>query len=287
MTPDDHVDIGFHEVLSHYPEEEELLFVALSELGRLRLDWPKIFLHSCPDISLIWIRCARNAGSGLVPHSRGSVVSICSRIWANTLPCITSSSRSCGDARSRGVRFGRGTAKDCVDHMRRAHDIPPSVKAANLPRWFPPWKVTREQWTSMSRQAVSGIAVDTLLLSRIGVPLFHRYRVVNRSGTHGAFHGSYIRRLHAFLEKSDAASLRRRHRRCARDIAARMLRTSIRDTEDRTPYVSSRPKIIRARRKCAECGCFPWARPEVRGRVRKVGVSPGESAVSSEDPDEH
>ena len=41
MTPDDHVDIGFHEVLSHDLEEEE--FVALSELGRLRLDWPKTF----------------------------------------------------------------------------------------------------------------------------------------------------------------------------------------------------------------------------------------------------
>ena len=97
----------------------------------------------------------------------------------------------------------------------------------------------------MSRPAVSGIAVDTLLFSRIGVPLFHRYRVVNRSGTHGAFRGSYMRRLHAFLEESDAASLRRRHRRCAPDIAARMSRTSIRDTEDKPPDVSSRPKVTR------------------------------------------
>ena len=91
----------------------------------------------------------------------------------------------------------------------------------------------------------SGIAVDTLLFSRIGVPLFHRYRVVNRSGTHGAVHGPYMRRLHAFLEESYAASLRRRHRRCAQDIAARMSQTSIRDTEDRTPDVSSIPKVTR------------------------------------------
>ena len=35
------------------------------------------------------------------------VVNIYSRIWANILPCITWNSRSCGDARSRGVRFGR------------------------------------------------------------------------------------------------------------------------------------------------------------------------------------
>ena len=51
--------------------------------------------------------------------------------------------------------------------------------------------------------------------------------------------------MHAFLEESDAASLRRRHRRCARDIAARMSRTSILDTEDRLPDISSRPKVTR------------------------------------------
>ena len=45
------------------------------------------------------------------------------------------------------------------------------VKAANLACWFPPWTVTREQWSSMSWPAVSGIAVDTLLFSRIGVLL--------------------------------------------------------------------------------------------------------------------
>ena len=97
----------------------------------------------------------------------------------------------------------------------------------------------------MSRLAVSGIAVDTLLFSRIGVPLFHRYRVFDRLGTHGAFRGTYMQRMHAFLELSDASSLRRRHRRCARDVATRMSRTSFRDTEDRTPDVSSRPRVFR------------------------------------------
>ena len=65
------------------------------------------------------------------------------------------------------------------------------------------------------------------------------------SGTHGAFRGTYMHRMHAFLEESDAASLRRRHRRCARDVATRMSRTSLRDTEDRTPDVSSRPRVFR------------------------------------------
>ena len=41
VTPDDHVNIGFHEVLLHDLDDENLLFVTLSELGCLRLDWPK------------------------------------------------------------------------------------------------------------------------------------------------------------------------------------------------------------------------------------------------------
>ena len=96
----------------------------------------------------------------------------------------------------------------------------------------------------MSRPAVSGIAVDTLLFSRIGVPLFPRYRVFNGPGTHGAFCGPNMQRMHAFLEESDAASLHRRHRRCTRDIAAWMSRTSLQDTEDRTPDVSLDPVYL-------------------------------------------
>ena len=67
----------------------------------------------------------------------------------------------------------------------------------------------------------------------------------DHQGTHGAFRGTYMRRMHTFLEESDAASLRRRHRRCPQDIAARMSRTSLLNAEDRTPDVSSRPKVSR------------------------------------------
>ena len=83
----------------------------------------------------------------------------------------------------------RGTPQDCIDHKRKAHSIPATVKAANLARWFPPWTVSREQWTIIMRSSVSGVAVDTLLFSRIGVPLFHRYRVFSPPGTHVAFLG--------------------------------------------------------------------------------------------------
>ena len=41
VAPDDHVNIGFHEVLLHNMEEEDLPFVALSELNCLRQGCPK------------------------------------------------------------------------------------------------------------------------------------------------------------------------------------------------------------------------------------------------------
>ena len=59
----------------------------------------------------------------------------------------------------------KGTPQDCIDHMRKAHETPLLVKAANLACCFPPSTVSREQWSSLTPSAVSGIAV----FSRIGV----------------------------------------------------------------------------------------------------------------------
>ena len=121
----------------------------------------------------------------------------------------------------------KGTPQDCIDHMRKAHDTPPLVKVANLARWFPPWTIFREQWSSLTRSAVSGIAVDTLLFSRIGMPLFYRYRVFDRPGTHAAFRGTYMQRMRTFLKESDDASLRARHRRRARAMVAQMSQSTL------------------------------------------------------------
>ena len=41
VTPDDHVNIGFHEILLHDMREEELPFVAMCELDYLRCSWPR------------------------------------------------------------------------------------------------------------------------------------------------------------------------------------------------------------------------------------------------------
>ena len=40
VTPDDHVECGYHEILFHDMGEEELLCVSLSELDYLRCIWP-------------------------------------------------------------------------------------------------------------------------------------------------------------------------------------------------------------------------------------------------------
>ena len=99
IVSDDHLTNRFHEILIHDMEDEEPPFVAFNELGCLRLDWPKAFLRLWPDISLNWIRCARNAGSGLAPHSPEfvrPVASTSSRIWVNISHYTTWSWHSCG-----------------------------------------------------------------------------------------------------------------------------------------------------------------------------------------------
>ena len=79
------------------------------------------------------------------------------------------------------------TAQDCIDYMRRTHKVPLSVMATNLSKFFPAWTVTREQWADMMMPSISGVAIDTLLFSRIGLPLCHRYRLISRTGSHAAF----------------------------------------------------------------------------------------------------
>ena len=106
----------------------------------------------------------------------------------------------------------KGTAQDCIDHMQRTHKVPLSVKAANLAKYFPAWTVTREQWSDMLMPGISGVAIDTLLFSRVGSPLCHRYRLISRTGSHAAF-----------IEESDSAVGRRLHRRLAQDLAARVV----------------------------------------------------------------
>ena len=97
----------------------------------------------------------------------------------------------------------------------------------------------------MSRPSVSGIAIDTFLFSRIGTPLFHRYRVFDRLGSHPAFRGPYMSRLFTFLKESDAESIRHSHRRRAKEIAASMSKRTSSSKEAPADTTLSRRSVER------------------------------------------
>ena len=73
---------------------------------------------------------------------------------------------------------------------------------------------------------ISGVVIDTLLFSRVGSPLCHRYRLISRTGSHAAFRGTYLRRLRAFIEESDFTVGRRLHHRLAQNLAARVMKST-------------------------------------------------------------
>ena len=223
VVSDDHLPNRFHEILIHDMEDEECPCVALSDLGCLHLDWHRALFtfmgryqfeldQMCKECrerfsstqSGSSTTCGKHIQQNLGRHVALYHMKLTQLWWCPVTWCTV----------------WKGTPQDCIDHMRRAHDTPPLVKAANLARWFPPWTVSREQWTSLAQSAVSGIAVDTLLFSRIGVPLFHRYRAFDLPCKHVAFHGTYMERMHTFLEESDDVSLRARHCHHTREMAA-------------------------------------------------------------------
>ena len=146
----------------------------------------------------------------------------------------------------------KGTAQDCIDHMRRIHKIPLSVKAANLAKYFPAWTIPRVEWSETLMPCVSGVAIDTLLFSRVGSPLCHRYRLISRTGSHPAFRGAYPRRLWSFR---DAAGGRQGPGGLDRRVSARMVKST-----DRSVSRGRRPRRLKGSAS-ANKGCRLSERP--------------------------
>ena len=92
---------------------------------------------------------------------------------------------------------------------------------------------------------MSGIAIDTFLFSRIGTPLFHRYRVFDRLGSHPAFRKPYMPKLFTFLKESDSESIHRSHRRWAKEIAVSMSKMASVNKNIETETMLSRPAAQR------------------------------------------
>ena len=147
VAPDDHVSIGFHEIIIHDMEDEELPCVALSELGCLRLDWPRALFTFMTryqfDLDQMRKECRERFGS---THS-GACSTCGKHIQQNLGRHVALYHMELAQLWRCPVTWctvWKGTSQECFDHMRRAYDIPPLVKVANLTRWFPPWTVTRE-----------------------------------------------------------------------------------------------------------------------------------------------
>ena len=130
VTPDDHVSIGFHEILIHDLADEEWPLVTLSHLVCFRLDWPKTLVTFMSryqfDLDQMRKECRERFGKH-IQMNLGKHVALYHMELAQLWGCPVS-----------WCTVWKGTAQDCVNHMRSAHDIPPLARAANLARWFPP-----------------------------------------------------------------------------------------------------------------------------------------------------
>ena len=202
ITPDEHVPTGFHEILIDDMGLKEWPKVPLSEIGCLRLDWPHELFTFVGRYQLELEQMRKECRDRFEGISSGACPT-CEKFIQNNLGRHVAMYHL-DLAQLWRCPVGwcpvwKGTSQDCIDHMRRAHNTPILMKAGNLARWFPPWTVTREQWHNMSRPTVSGIAIDTFLFSRIGMPLFHRYRVFDRFGSHPAFRKPYMTNIFLFL----------------------------------------------------------------------------------------
>ena len=242
--------------------------MALSDLRCLHLDWPRAIFSFMGryqvDLEHLRHKCQERFGS-----TQSGLCTLCGKYIQQNLgrhvACYHLDLAQLWRYPVTWCTVWRGTPQDCIDHMRKAHTVPATVKAANLARWFPPWTVSREQWTTILRSSVSGVAVDTLLFSRIGVPLVHRYGVFSRAGNHVAFRGTYMSWVRAFIEESDVACLKSRHRRCARAIASQMSQTTPQETCGQEPETHLSPVRLVGRAGMARFGLsVPVPRPSRR-----------------------
>ena len=143
----------------------------------------------------------------------------------------------------------KGTAQDCIDHMRRTHKVPLSVKAANLAKYFPAWTVTRDQWADMLMPCINlQSEIDTLLFTRVGSPLCHRYRLI--------------------IEESDSAVGRRLHRRLAQDLAAHVVKSTDKWASSISGWSQDRVSATMAVSPQRSCK-FGWGRSLVNAPWRR------------------
>ena len=132
VIPDDHVPIEFHEILIHDLEVEEPPFVVLCDLGCLRLDWPKALFTFIGryqlDLERLHRECRVRFG-----HTQSSLCTLCGKYIQQNLgrhACYHMDLAQLWWCPVTWCTVWRGTPQDCIDHMRKAHNIPDMVKAS-------------------------------------------------------------------------------------------------------------------------------------------------------------
>ena len=140
VTPDEHVSTGFHEILTYDMGQEEWPQVPLSEIGCLRLDWPKDLFAFLGRYQVELEHMRKECRDRFGGSSSGTCPTCDKYIQVNLGKHVALYHLDLAQLWRCPVDWcpvWKGTSQDCVDHMRRAHNTPISVKAGNLARWFP------------------------------------------------------------------------------------------------------------------------------------------------------
>ena len=128
VIPDDHLGpTGFHEILLHDMEEEEPPFVALSNLGCLRLDWPRAIFTFMGryqvDLEHLCRECRERFGS-----TQSGLCTFCGKYIQQNLgrhvACYHMDLAQLWWCPVTWCTVWRGMPQDCIDHMRKAHNVP-------------------------------------------------------------------------------------------------------------------------------------------------------------------
>ena len=189
------VDSGFHDVTLVNMADTGRPTVPVGDLSLLQRQWPVSVVSgmSQKQLELQQLRhtCKkrfRGAQTGCHPYCGTNIQHYMARhvssyhldlnqLWQCPVSCCTQ---------------WKGTPQDCVNHIRRKHFVNDSAKAANLGRWFPPWKVTRSAWHKAHKPHVSGVSTDAVLFSDNGSQLVYHYRVFGQSVAHASMRGKFM-----------------------------------------------------------------------------------------------
>ena len=223
VTPDEHVSTGFHEILIHDMGQEEWPQVTLSDIGCLRLDWLKDLFAFVGRYQLELEQMRKACRDRFGPASSGA--------------CPTC---------DKYIKVSLGK------HVALYHLDLAQLWRCPVP-WCPVWKHHTTVWTTCEGTQHTrhgegwkpGSMVSTMDSHSRTVAQYEQAIRIRNSHRHvlvqshwdavvpsvpSFFRGPYMTRLFDFLKEADAESIRRSHRRRAKEIAASMSNKELPDT---------------------------------------------------------